>query len=88
LQYPLAKAQSFRAAPEHAALVNALDALLTPLDLALPIALAFLADRAGLRVTLLVLAVQPVTLFVLAAFVRPTPTPAVPAPDRRARFDG
>ena len=73
-QYPLAKAQAYRAAPGRPGTVNALAAMLGPLDLVAPLVLAFVADRAGVTVALLVLGIQPLGLFVLAVLVPPVPS--------------
>jgi MFS family permease len=70
-QYPLAKAQAYRATPDHPALVNALDALLGPLDVALPFALALLAAHAGVMAVLALLVLQPLLLSLLAWHVAP-----------------
>jgi MFS family permease len=68
--YPIAKAQAYRAAPEHSGLVNALSTLFLPFDMAAPLLVGFIADRAGIRFALLVLALQPIGLLVLALHPR------------------
>jgi MFS family permease len=74
-QHPLAKAQAFRAAPDDPALVNALDAALGVVDLALPFGLALAASMWGVRAVLLLLVAQPLVLFVMALLVPPAPRP-------------
>ena len=69
--HPLAKAQAFRAAPDDPALVNALDAALGVVDLALPFGLAFVAATCGVRTVLLLLVMQPLALFAMALLVPP-----------------
>jgi MFS family permease len=66
--YPIAKAQAFRALPERAGLVNAIGALFLPFDLAAPLVIGAIADRAGLQFALLLLLLQPVALAILALF--------------------
>ncbi len=70
-QYPLAKAQAYRAAPGRAGSVNALGALLAPLDVVVPLALALLVDHASVTVALAVLVLQPVGLLILALTCTP-----------------
>ncbi len=65
-QYPLAQAQAYRAVPGRGGVVNALSALLTPIEVVLPIGLAALAGSLGVTAVLLVLAVQPLGLLALA----------------------
>jgi DHA1 family inner membrane transport protein len=65
-QYPLAQAQAYRAVPGRGGVVNALSALLTPVEVALPIGLAAMAGQLGVTAVLLVLAVQPLGLLALA----------------------
>jgi MFS family permease len=64
--YPLAKAQAYRAAPGSAGTVGALDALLNPLDMALPLGLAAVAGWLGVTAVLVILAAQPLGLLGLA----------------------
>ncbi len=66
LQYPLAKAQLYRTIPGQTGTALAVAGLFGPIDLALPIAVGFVADRAGLVAALLVLGLQPVVLLVVA----------------------
>ncbi len=65
-QYPLAQAQAYRAAPGRGGAVNALSALLTPIEVVLPLGLAAMAGSLGVTAVLLVLAVQPLGLLALA----------------------
>jgi MFS family permease len=65
-QYPLAQAQAYRAVPGRRGVVNALSALLTPIEVVLPIGLAAMAASLGVTAVLLVLAVQPLGLLALA----------------------
>src|SRR5262249_4619301 len=51
-QYPIAKAQAYRAAPGRGAVVNAIGQAFTVLDLVIPIALGAVADSAGLAAAL------------------------------------
>jgi MFS family permease len=64
--YPIAKAQAYRALPGRSGMLNAMAHIFTPLDLALPLALGFVADRFGLLPALAILLAQPVGLFVIA----------------------
>jgi len=64
--YPYAQAQAYRALPGEPGTVNALEVVFTPLDLAVPLLLGLLADAAGPIAALGVLALQPLTLYVLA----------------------
>lgn len=66
VHYPLAKAQAYRAAPGQPGLVNAVIALFEPIAVALPLLIALVAETAGVQAAMLVLAAQPVGLFVLA----------------------
>lgn len=81
-QYPLAKAFAYRAAGDRPGVVNAALSLLSPLEVAIPVALAVLAEAAGVHAALAVLAVQPAGLLVLAV-VAP-----VGRDDRSHRSDG
>lgn len=65
-QYPLALAQAYRAAPGRPGAVNAVSALLTPVEVVLPLGLAALGGWLGVTAVLLVLAVQPLGLLALA----------------------
>jgi MFS family permease len=64
--YPIAKAQAYRALPGRSGAVNAVDALFTPFDVAAPLALGFVADRAGLVPAILLLGLQPLGLLAIA----------------------
>jgi len=64
--YPYAQAQAYRALPGEPGTVNALEVVFTPLDLAVPFLLGLLADAFGPIAALGVLALQPLTLYVLA----------------------
>ena len=66
LQYPLVKAQAYRALPGRSGAVNAVLTLFGVIELGIPLALGFVADRAGLTVTLALLALQPLGLALLA----------------------
>jgi hypothetical protein len=62
MHYPLAQAQCYRAAPERPGAVNAIAALLLPLEIVIPVALAAVAHVAGPDVALLALATQPLVI--------------------------
>jgi fucose permease len=66
LQYPLVKAQAYRALPGRSGAVNAVLTLFGVIELGIPLALGFVADHAGLTVTLALLALQPLGLALLA----------------------
>jgi MFS family permease len=68
--YPLAQAQAYRAAPGRPGAVNAVAALLLPLEVAIPFGLAALAAAAGPDVALLALGAQPVVLLVVCFAAR------------------
>jgi FSR family fosmidomycin resistance protein-like MFS transporter len=65
--YPIAQAQAYRVLPDHSGTVNAVVHLFLPLTVALPVVLGFVADAFGLTAVLLLLAVQPIGLFWIAA---------------------
>jgi MFS family permease len=65
--YPLLQAAAYDSAPGRPGLVNAGTQLLVPLDIALPLLVGLVAERAGLPLALLSLAVQPLGV-ALAAF--------------------
>jgi MFS transporter len=65
-QYPIAKAQAYRAAGDRPGAINALAALFSPLEAAAPVLLALLAAAAGTGWALLALAVQPLAMLALA----------------------
>ena len=79
-QYPLAQAQAYRAVPGRGGVVNALSALLTPIEVALPVGLAAMAGSLGVTAVLLVLAVQPLGLLALALLAPPDPAVREPRP--------
>jgi predicted MFS family arabinose efflux permease len=60
--YPLTKAQAFRALPESSGTVLAVSTLISPLGIAAPLLIGFVADGVGLTAALAVLALQPVGL--------------------------
>ena len=62
LQYPLAKAQLYRALPGRTGTALAVSGLFGPVELVLPVALGLLADHFGLMAALLLLGLQPVCL--------------------------
>ena len=66
LQYPLVKAQAYRALPGRSGAVNAVLTLFGVIELGLPLALGAVADRAGLPAALALLSVQPLGLLLLA----------------------
>lgn len=63
--YPLAAAQAYARRPEASGSVLAAQSLFTPMGLALPFVIGFLADQAGTYVALLVLVAQPLGLVAL-----------------------
>lgn len=63
--YPIAKAQAYRALPDHSGLVAGAAQLFTPVELAVPLVVGLLADRLGLSAALAVLVVQPLGLLAL-----------------------
>lgn len=63
--YPLAAAQAYARRPDASGSVLAAQSLFTPLGLALPFVVGFIADRAGTYVALLVLIAQPLGLVAL-----------------------
>jgi len=63
--YPIAKAQAYRAFPGRSGLVNALEQLFLPFEIAVPFAFGALADATGPTVVLFLLLAQPLgVLFV------------------------
>lgn len=60
--YPLVQARAYAALPGHPGVVNAVAALLAPLDLAAPLALGLLAERAGPEAALACLALVPLVM--------------------------
>jgi FSR family fosmidomycin resistance protein-like MFS transporter len=67
--FPLAKAQAYRALPGQSGLVVALESVLQPVELALPLLLGAALDAWGSAVALALLAVQPLYLAGLALIV-------------------
>lgn len=65
--YPIASAQAYAALPGRSGTVNAAGHVFTPLSLALPWLLGWIADHAGLSTALALLIVQPVGLTAFAA---------------------
>ena len=72
LQYPLAKAQLYRALPGRTGTALAVAGLFGPIDLALPVLLGLAADHFGLTLALLLLTLQPTALLAAAAVREPT----------------
>lgn len=66
--YPIAQAQAYRAFPSGSGTVNAVAHVFTPLDIALPFALGWLADSAGITAATAVLILQPVGILGIALF--------------------
>jgi MFS family permease len=69
--YPIAAAQAYAALPGRSGTVNAVGHVFTPLAIAFPLALGWLADAASPRAALLVLVAQPIVLLVLAIALAP-----------------
>jgi predicted MFS family arabinose efflux permease len=67
LQYPIAKAQAYRALPGRSGAVNAVLTLFGVIELPLPILIGVVADHHGLGVALAALAIQPLGLVILVA---------------------
>jgi len=67
LQYPLVKAQAYRALPGRSGAVNAVLTMFGVFELALPLGLGLVADRAGLTAALALLALQPIGIALVAA---------------------
>ena len=63
--YPLAKARAYRALPDRSGMLNAMAHVFTPLDIALPLLLGFVADRFGLVPALSLLLAGPIGLFAI-----------------------
>lgn len=70
IQYPIAKAQAYRALPASSGAVNAVMTLFGVIELPLPVLLGLLADRFGLPVALAALAIQPLGLAIIALVSR------------------
>ncbi|HEX6999442.1 MAG TPA: MFS transporter [Gammaproteobacteria bacterium] len=64
--WPIAAAQAYRALPDDSAAVAAVGRLLTPLTVAMPVAVAAAADAWGPAAAVLLLAVQPLALLALS----------------------
>jgi MFS family permease len=73
LQYPIAKAQAYRALPGRSGAVNAVLTLFGVIELPLPIAIGLLADQFGLGLALATLAAQPIGLVLVVVSSRRTP---------------
>jgi predicted MFS family arabinose efflux permease len=65
-QYPLAKAQAYRARPGQSGLVNAFCAFFLPIEIASPVLIGLLADRLGILPALALLSLQPLGLIGVA----------------------
>ena len=76
--YALAVAQAYRALPGQSGMVNAVGSLFSPLDAALPFALAAVVEELGLVAALAVLGVQPLGALVVVRATRPTDRAADP----------
>jgi len=72
LQYPIAKAQAYRALPNRSGAVNAVLTLFGVIELPLPIAIGVLADHFGLGIALATLALQPIGLVLVVVSSRRT----------------
>jgi len=70
LQYPIAKAQAYRALPNRSGAVNAVLTLFGVIELPLPIAIGVLADHFGLGLALGTLALQPIGLVLVVVSSR------------------
>ncbi|MGE0397340.1 MAG: sugar MFS transporter [Kofleriaceae bacterium] len=83
--YPLAAAQAYARRPEASGSVLAAQSLFSPMGLALPFLVGFIADQAGTYAALLVLIAQPLGLIALVMLGggRRSSSRAVP-PDERA----
>jgi len=78
--YPLASALAYARCPGRSSVVLVTSHLFTPITLALPWLLGWVADRAGVLAALALLAAQPVGLVALAAVTSPRRTAAPPVP--------
>ena len=67
--YPITVAQAYAALPGRSGAVNAAGSVFTPLTLALPWVLGWIADRAGTGAALLALVAQPIGLALIALAV-------------------
>lgn len=68
--YPLAKARAYAAIPERSSLVNALEVVFVPFEIAAPIALGLIADRFGIIAALACLVLQPLGILAIALLTR------------------
>ena len=66
--HPIATAQAYAALPGRSATVGAVQALFTPLELALPLVLGVVATRAGIGVAMALLALQPLGILLVTAW--------------------
>jgi FSR family fosmidomycin resistance protein-like MFS transporter len=69
--YPITKAEAYAAWPGRTGAVNAIAAVLTPVEAALPVAIGLVADRFGLTAAVALLLAQPFGLVLVALWVRP-----------------
>lgn len=60
--YPLVHARAYASLPGHPGVVNAISSLFAPCDLAVPLAIGLVAERAGSEAALGVLAFVPVVM--------------------------
>ena len=65
--YPVAKAQVYAAMPGSAGAINALGALLLPIEMAFPVVVGLVANAYGVTVALTLLFLQPLGLLLLGA---------------------
>jgi MFS family permease len=73
--YPIAAAQAYAALPGRSGTVHAIGHLFTPLSMAFPLALGWIADQASPAAALLVLVAQPVVVGALAVGTMRARTP-------------
>ncbi len=69
--YPIVEAQAYASLPGRSGTVAAVGSLLGPFQAALPLALAWVADGAGLTAAMLALVMQPVGVFAISSLVGP-----------------
>lgn len=69
--YPIAEAQAYACLPGRSGTVAAVGSLFGPFEAALPLALALLADGAGLTGAMLALALEPLGIFLVACLFGP-----------------
>ncbi|MET0385705.1 MAG: MFS transporter [Polyangiales bacterium] len=77
-QYPIAKAQCYRAVREDPIVVGVVEGLFEPLHVVLPWLLGLCAEHYGLPATLALLLVQPVSLLLALAGTRETAAASAP----------